>query len=174
MFLPPLIACYLALCSASSLPDFEWKREATIAQRAAYFLDNNPSGSSVVSLNIANNGTLSNPIRTSTGGVGSWGKWNISEPPPPDNTGFAGPDSLFSANSVVVSGNFLFVVNAGSNTLSVFTIDPKNPQHLVLIGKPASTLGDFPISVTYSQKLNIGTSEISCRSILRLDVARNR
>lgn len=159
MLLPSLIACCLALCSASSLPDSEQARDTAAAQRAAYFLDNNPSGASVVSLSIAVNGTLSNPIRTSTGGVGSWAKWVISNPPPPDNTGFAGPDSLYSANSVVVSGNYLFVVNAGSNTLSLFTIDPSNPQHLVLVGKPASTLGDFPVSVTYSQKLNIGASE---------------
>ncbi|KAL7907504.1 hypothetical protein GGI35DRAFT_470703 [Trichoderma velutinum] len=125
------------------------------ASRAAYFLDNDPNGASVVSLDISSNGTLSGPARTLTGGKGSWAKWIIPNPPPPDNTGFAGPDSLFSANSIVVSGNFLFVVNAGSNTLSMFEIDPSNPQHLTLVGKPAGTLGDFPISVTYSEKLNI-------------------
>lgn len=157
MLLPSLIACWLTLCSASSLPGSELDQNANAARRAAYFLDNNPGGASVVSLNIFSNGTLSNPVRTSTGGNGSYGKWIISDPSAPDDTGFAGPDSLFSANSVVVSGNFLFVVNAGSNTLSMFTIDSINPQHLVLVGKPANTLGDFPISVAYSEKLNIGT-----------------
>lgn len=156
MLLTSFIACWLTLCSASSLPSPELNSNANAAQRTAYFLDNNPSGASVVSLNIFNNGTLSNPIRTFTGGDGSWAKWINSNPPPPDNTGFAGPDSLFSANSVVVSGSFLFVVNPGSNTLSMFTINPSNPQNLTLVGKPAGTLGDFPVSVTYSEKLNIG------------------
>jgi hypothetical protein len=41
--------------------------------RAAYFLDNNPSGSSIISLKIASNGTLADPIRTSTGGIGMLG-----------------------------------------------------------------------------------------------------
>jgi hypothetical protein len=38
--------------------------------RAAYFLDNNPAGSSIVSLQIADDGTLSYPVRTPTGGKG--------------------------------------------------------------------------------------------------------
>ncbi|KAL7928247.1 hypothetical protein V8C35DRAFT_333160 [Trichoderma chlorosporum] len=155
MLLSSFIASWLTLCSASSLPVAEPNGNANAVRRAAYFLDNNPSGSAVVSLNISSNGNLSNPVRTLTGGNGSWAKWIISNPPPPDGTGFAGPDSLFSANSIVVSGDFLFVVNAGSNTLSMFKIDSSNPQNLVLIGKPASTLGDFPISVTYSENLNI-------------------
>ncbi|UKZ76848.1 hypothetical protein TrVFT333_004563 [Trichoderma virens FT-333] len=150
-----LVTCWLTLSLASCLPDSESNLDANAAQRAAYFLDNNPSGASIVSLKISSNGTLSNPVRTLTGGDGSWAKWIIPNPPPPDNTGFAGPDSLFSANAVVVSGNFLFVVNAGSNTLSMFKIDPNNPQYLGLVGKPAGTLGDFPISVTYSEKLDI-------------------
>jgi len=42
--------------------------------RAVYFLDNNPAGSSIVSLKISpQDGTLSNPIRTSTGGIGLFG-----------------------------------------------------------------------------------------------------
>jgi hypothetical protein len=40
------------------------------SKRALYFLDNNPSGASIVSLNIAANGIVSNPVRTHTGGVG--------------------------------------------------------------------------------------------------------
>ncbi|KAL6886097.1 hypothetical protein GGI43DRAFT_426429 [Trichoderma evansii] len=126
----------------------------SITRRAAYFLANNPSGASVVSLNILSNGSLSNPIGTSTGGNGSYIKWIIPNPPPPDDTGFSGPDSLFSADSVVVSGNYLFVVNAGSNTLSMFTIDLTDPRHLVPVGEPADTLGDFPVSVAYSEQLN--------------------
>lgn len=40
---------------------------------AAYFLDNNPSGSSIVALRIGSDGLLSNPVRTSTGGKGLYG-----------------------------------------------------------------------------------------------------
>lgn len=156
MLLFSLATCWLTLSLASSLPDSESKRDTNAVPRAAYFLDNDPSGASIVSLDILSNGTLSSPVRTLTGGKGSWAKWIIPSPAPPDNTGFAGPDSLFSANSIVVSGNFLFAVNAGSNTLSLFKIDPSNLQHLTLVGKPVGTLGDFPISVTYSEKLHMG------------------
>jgi hypothetical protein len=38
--------------------------------RAVYFLDNNPAGASIISLKIAEDGTLSDPVRTSTGGKG--------------------------------------------------------------------------------------------------------
>ena len=44
--------------------------------QAIYFLDNNPKGSSVVSLRVAPDGTISNPLRTSTGGKGMIGKTN--------------------------------------------------------------------------------------------------
>ncbi len=39
-------------------------------QMAAYFLENNPSGNFIISLK-ANGSELSDPVRTSTGGVGS-------------------------------------------------------------------------------------------------------
>ncbi|KAH8812779.1 hypothetical protein F5884DRAFT_856075 [Xylogone sp. PMI_703] len=143
---------------------------ANAASKAAYFLDNDPKGASVVSLNIAGDGSLSNPIRTSTGGVGALAEWII--PNPPDNTGFAGPDSLYSADSIVVSGEYLFVVNPGSNTLSFFLINPQDPQHPRLVGKPVNTLGDFPVSVDYSPKLNTACvlnggarSGVSCFSV---------
>lgn len=49
--------------------------------RAAYFLDNDPAGSSIVSLKIdINDGTLSDPVRTSTGGVGSYGFTEVNTP----------------------------------------------------------------------------------------------
>lgn len=156
MLIPSLIASWLTLSSAASLPVLDLDLQVGAAQRAAYFLDNNPSGASIVSLNILNNGTLSNPVRTFTHGNGSYGKWVAANPPPPDNTGFSGPDSLFSADSIVVSGNFLFVVNPGSNTLSLFNINFGAPQQLTIIGEPANTLGDFPVSVAYSEKINTG------------------
>lgn len=68
--------------------------------KAAYFLDNDPAGSSIVSLKVGEDGTLSDPIRTSTGGVGSIGT---------NTTGFPNSvDSLMSQGSVVLSGDVYF------------------------------------------------------------------
>lgn len=62
---------------------------------AAYFLDNNPEGSSIISLHV-DNGLLSDPFRTSTGGQGSIGT---------NTTGFPNAvDSLMSQGSVAVGG----------------------------------------------------------------------
>jgi hypothetical protein len=69
--------------------------------RAAYFLDNNPGGSSIISLAIAENGTLYNPVRTSTGGQGRFA--NVASATGPAAPG--GADSLMSQGSVVISGD---------------------------------------------------------------------
>jgi hypothetical protein len=50
---------------------------------------------------------------------------------------------------------YLFTVNAGSNTISFFSIDKNDPSHPKLINT-APTLGEFPSSVAYSSKLNTG------------------
>lgn len=46
----------------------------------------------------------------------------------------------------------LVAVNAGSNTVSLFTISSADPTVLRLVGKPVSTLGEFPVSVALSIK----------------------
>lgn len=48
----------------------------------------------------------------------------------------------------------LFAVNAGDNTLSFFTIDPCDPTTLTMVGKPANTMGQFPVAVAFSPKLH--------------------
>jgi len=48
---------------------------------------------------------------------------------------------------------YLFSVNPGCNTLSMFRISPLDPTHPELIGQPCNTMGDFPMSVTYSSVL---------------------
>lgn len=64
--------------------------------KAAYFLDNDPAGSSIVSMRIDENGLLCDPERTSTHGKGANGM---------HSTGFKNTaDSLFSQDAVVVSG----------------------------------------------------------------------
>ena len=112
---------------------------------AAYFLENDPSGNNIVSLQIKSDGQLANPTRTPTGGKGSL-MVNATNSP-------VSADTLGSQGSVVVKGEYLFTVNAGSNTLSLFTIDPWNPFHPRLVGSPVDTLGQFPISVDYSAKI---------------------
>lgn len=44
----------------------------------------------------------------------------------------------------------LVAVNPGSNTVSLFTISSADPTVLTLVGKPVSTLGEFPVSVALS------------------------
>lgn len=49
---------------------------------------------------------------------------------------------------------YLFTVNSGSHTLSMFVIYPWAPLYPKLVGKPVDTQGEFPQSVTYSAQLN--------------------
>lgn len=58
-------------------------------------------------------------------------------------------------------------MNSGSNTLSFFRIDPVDVLHPKLVGTPVDTLGEFPISVTYSAALKQGTNSLTC-SFFRL------
>ncbi|TAQ83142.1 hypothetical protein B7494_g8532 [Chlorociboria aeruginascens] len=129
-----------------------------------YIMENNPAGASILALSIFSDGRLSNPIRTSTRGVG--------ERAIAADGGPSGPDSLFTQDSVVVGDNYLLSVNAGSDTLSLFNIDPLSPISPTLAGSPANTLGNFPASVAYSSELKIacvlnGGSEggVSCFSV---------
>jgi hypothetical protein len=51
---------------------------------------------------------------------------------------------------------YLFTVNSGSNTFSMFFIEKHDPQHPTLVGSPASTMGEFPQTLAYSPHLKIG------------------
>lgn len=134
---------------------------------AAYFLYNDPAGASIVSLKIGPDGKLEDdPMKTSTGGMGSLQVESTGAP--------AMADTLGSQGSVCVKDNvsgrenhsaitvltdtvqMLFTVNAGSDTVSMFLIDPQSPTTPKLVGSPMSTLGDFPISVDYSPELHKG------------------
>jgi hypothetical protein len=44
----------------------------------------------------------------------------------------------------------LLTVNAGDNTLSLFSIDSEDPTQLNLLGKPTNTMGQFPVAVAFS------------------------
>ncbi|KAM0193769.1 hypothetical protein ACHAPI_007419 [Fusarium lateritium] len=132
---------------------------------ALYFLDSDPQGASVVSFSIGKNGMLRDPQRTPTGGNGLIGM-NVN--------GTVKMDPLFSQSSIVVSGNLLFTVNAGSNTLAAFHIPKDDPVHPVLLGKPADTVGTTPNTVAYSPKnkiacvANTGTNPgVQCFTVSR-------
>lgn len=47
------------------------------------------------------------------------------------------------------------MVNAGSNTLTMFSFAASNPTSLTMVGKPVNTIGEFPVSVTYSSALKL-------------------
>ncbi|KAJ7721346.1 hypothetical protein DFH07DRAFT_298947 [Mycena maculata] len=112
---------------------------------AAYFMTNEPTGNYLVSATIGSDGKLALYEAVYTEGNGAHGL-----PAPP------GLDALFSQGSVGVSSSQKFVanVNAGSNTVSVFGIDESNPGYLTLIGKPVSSGGEFPNSLTINNAGN--------------------
>jgi hypothetical protein len=96
----------------------------------------------VVSANIGSNGQLSLVQAISTGGIGAHGQTSPN-----------GPDALFSQGSVKTSAtaNVLATVNAGSNTVSLFSIDPNRPAAIRRIGKPVSSQGEFPMSLAINK-----------------------
>jgi hypothetical protein len=108
------------------------------AAGAAYFITNEPSGNFVVSADVANDGTLTLRQAAPTGGNGAHG---VTNP--------VGPDPLFSQGAVKTSkaSNVLATVNAGSNTISLFAINPVSPAAIQKIGDPVPSGGDFPMSL---------------------------
>ncbi|KAK7059161.1 hypothetical protein VNI00_001788 [Paramarasmius palmivorus] len=111
---------------------------------AAYFITNGMDGNYVVSADIDVEGKLSIRKATATGGVRSHG---ITA------NGPTGVDPLFSQGAVVVhqATNLLATVNAGSNTVSLFSIDPASPSTLKPVGTPIPSGGEFPASVAFNK-----------------------
>ncbi|CAJ2500302.1 Uu.00g031550.m01.CDS01 [Anthostomella pinea] len=117
-----------------------------VTKKALYFLDNSPFGPAITSIKLNDDGTLSNPKRTLTNGVGLLGR--------PANRHTI-MDPLFSQNSVVVDGNSLFTISPGSATVHMYTISPDDPSVLTPVGEPVPSGGTFPNSVAYSRKLGL-------------------
>ncbi|KAF4587338.1 3-carboxymuconate cyclase [Ophiocordyceps camponoti-floridani] len=110
--------------------------------RVLYFLDSNPGGASIIAVPVNQDGSLkdsTSAVRTKTGGIGQIAK---------DMNGTV-------TDSVIVKGNQLFTVNAGSNSVSRFYISETDPLHPMPLGEPVSSGGDFPNSVAYSDKHKI-------------------
>lgn len=128
------IPAYIDPWSASGI---EWKNS-----RAVYF-QTNEHNNSIVALKINENGTLSKGSITST-----WGEGDSSISNATNMT--ASPDGLSSQGSVIVVGTNLFTVNAGDNTVSIFSINDNDPTKLTLLGTPEKVPGDFPVTVAAS------------------------
>ncbi|KAI0028784.1 hypothetical protein K488DRAFT_73507 [Vararia minispora EC-137] len=105
-----------------------------------------PTGNTVVSTNINVDGTLTLAKFYSTGGFGQHG-----------NDGVNGSDPLFSQGSLQVNPatGLLGVVNSGSNTVSLFHIDPKEPSTLTQVGSSVATGGEFPVSLSFNDVGNM-------------------
>ena len=65
---------------------------------------------------------------------------------------------------------YLFAVNAGSNTLSMFSVSESDPLDVSLLGQPRATNGIFPVAVAVSLSMKVacvanqgmGSSGVSC------------
>ena len=98
---------------------------------AVYTLSNGATKNQVLVQSLTMNGQMTMTGSVDTNGTGV-------------NT--TAEDVLFSQGSVVVYSNYLFVVNPGSNSISMFMISPSDGTQLTLVSvKP--TNGWFPISI---------------------------
>lgn len=110
----------------------------------AVYLITNDAQNSVVALPISADGTLEKGTITPSGGKGSNSLDAQKQP--------AAPDALVSQSALTIAGNFLFTVNAGSNSVSMLSIDKRDPTKLAVVGKPAAVPGQFPNTVAASAK----------------------
>ncbi|KAL1944976.1 hypothetical protein VTO73DRAFT_2596 [Trametes versicolor] len=111
------------------------------AAGAVYFITNEADENRIIAATINTDGTLALDRAVSTRGVGSHG---LTDP--------LGPDALFSQGAIKASakGQVLATVNAGSNTVSLFSIDPNAPTNINRIGEPVSSEGEFPMSLAFT------------------------
>ncbi|RDB25934.1 hypothetical protein Hypma_006579 [Hypsizygus marmoreus] len=112
---------------------------------AAFFISNEPDGNLLIAADIGTDGKLTLRRAVDTGGLGAHG---VTDP--------NGPDPLFSQGAIKASatGNIVATVNAGSNTLSVFKINPTDPTAVSMIGRPVGSGGEFPVSLAINSAGN--------------------
>ena len=53
---------------------------------------------------------------------------------------------------IIDASQHVFAVNPGSNSVSMFAVDDKDPTKLTMVGQPADTLGEFPVTMAVSAK----------------------
>ncbi|KAF2446632.1 hypothetical protein P171DRAFT_319808, partial [Karstenula rhodostoma CBS 690.94] len=115
--------------------------------KAIYFITNEAENA-VVALPIKSDGSLAAGRSTKTGGAGAVMIQAASGNPQL-------PDGLASQSSLTVVGNNIFAVNAGSNTVTMLAIDPRDPLCLTTVGQPIAVPGEFPNTVAASAKNNL-------------------
>ena len=127
MFLPTL-RFSLLLTTAIAAALFASFSGASAKERGGdvYTLTNGAGGNQVAVFNRANDGTLTADGTVSTGGLGTGA-------------------GLGSQGAIAIEGHWLLAVNAGSDSVSLFSIDNDGDPHLEDV---ASSGGDMPISVT--------------------------
>ncbi|KAJ6511270.1 hypothetical protein C8R47DRAFT_1182314 [Mycena vitilis] len=126
-----------------------------------YWMSNEPNGNFVFTANLDGNGKMLFGDAVYAGGRGAHMGPDTSKPNP-----------LASQGSVKVVNDKLVVVNAGSDTASVFQIDFQNPSFIRMIGQPVSSQGNFPVSATIDKVtgnvciLNAGQNNgVSCYNV---------
>ncbi|CEJ91861.1 hypothetical protein VHEMI07549 [[Torrubiella] hemipterigena] len=147
-------------------------KNATLKVGKAIYLITNGERNSVVALRILPDGTLSGGSSTPSGQKGGTGTDGSTKKP-------AAKDGLFSQSALTIAGNNLFAVNAGSNTVSMFNIDPNDVGRLTQVGRPVSVPGDFPNTIAATSAGQIvcvgmtgAKAGISCANFGRKGVGR--
>ncbi|KAI1103012.1 hypothetical protein F4804DRAFT_311287 [Jackrogersella minutella] len=131
--------------------------------KVVYLLTNNEVNS-VIALPIQADGTLASGTITPSGGNGSTTIDGTTMQP-------AGPDAIVSQSALTIAGDYIFAVNPGSNSLSMFSISKQDPTKLTLVGTPAPVPGEFPNTVAASAKNKLAcvgatgaTAGVTCAS----------
>ncbi|EPS36128.1 hypothetical protein H072_10394 [Dactylellina haptotyla CBS 200.50] len=128
---------------------------------AIYFQTNAlDADNEVVACKIKSDGSISSHKKFKTGGKGGQAKKldRVAADTSTADDGFGAPstaatDALFSQHSLIVVDEYLFTVNAGSNSVTMFRIDRSDPCKLTQVGKVVTSHGDLPVSLAYSKKL---------------------
>ncbi len=136
-FLVPMIVVALSLFAVA--PVFAQTSIPPVAPGAVYIADNAPAANQVWVYTRAADGSLTLSGKFATGGKGSG--VGVSVP----------PDPLGSQNSLLLSpnGQWLFVVNAGSNQVSVFRVLAQGLK----LSDVVSSGGDYPVSLAFDHGL---------------------
>ncbi|KAI9813369.1 MAG: hypothetical protein M1832_006327 [Thelocarpon impressellum] len=135
---------------AMPAPAYQTQYAAPVApaKSKALYLLTNEAPNNLVSIKINNDGTLSPGSTVSAGGDGATGIDIMTGLP-------ADTDVLFNQSPVAVINDTVLVVNAGSNTVAMFRIDPQDATRVTMVGQPVDTLGDTPNSIAASAALQM-------------------
>ena len=130
----------LFVCALLFVPAAVSGQSATVVG-AAYTMSNLPSGNTVIVSAVAAAGDVTYAATVPTGGLGAAVLTG----------GVSTLGNLFSQDSLVVdqTRGLLFAVNAGSDSVSMFTIDARQPTQTTLVATQPTGFG-FPVSIALS------------------------